>query len=618
MKKSLQPRLPLELPNILSGKDGVKPKHDATCKNAVISFYNEKNPLPGVVFTCEHSSNVLPPQYKWSANDQKNFAGKHWAWDIGCLRLALGLSEAMKSAVCWAKYSRLLCDVNRTPGVSTMFRKKGDGLYVELNKGKGYRNGLEMAERSLRLNDYWFGYWNGVKKLLANWKVDNKNPKSGINPKRRYVFSIHSYTSKYQNEVRKLQVGILCTHFPALAEYFRSGFVKAGYNAKVNEPYNACHGPNNAGTCGCLQGESAASRFFQGYNKEGKESVISEGIRHIVFEIRNDLLIKDKQFTKIKKLMVKLINNLFKKGVPELKINRPICKDSNPEQIEFDNAVVLNWGKHCKEGKCDTRICFSAENCTVNSIETMTGQNLPKELEILMKKNQLGSPNVQQLAIKMAQEFNTILLSTKYSKAICDVTKPPTSQHVIPEKIQFFENGKLSYQDLPFNKNLSEKEEELRIKKYYIGFYNGFQFIRSELGVQPSYWISFRYYNKGHVHPNLLKKLNISTLPDIILNTQFFPHVAARLGHALQYPQMINTSLKVDVNGLINPKMYFDYANHAYCNSVTGRACSGIIVYVNQDTIDKNFDKVFNALKVAFEKVCFEMHDSAETFRFLG
>lgn len=103
---------------------------------------------------------------------------------------------------------------------------------------------------------------------------------------------------------------------------------------------------------------------------------------------------------------------------------------------------------------------------------------IPRELEVLVKKRQLGNPNVQNLAMKLAKEFDTILLSTKYSKAICDVTKPPTSQHILPRKIEFFENGKLSYQDISFNKKLNARQEDTRIQKYYLGFYNGFQYIR--------------------------------------------------------------------------------------------------------------------------------------------
>jgi len=220
--------------------------------------------------------------------------------------------------------------------------------------------------------------------------------------------------------------------------------------------------------------------------------------------------------------------------------------------------------------------------------------------------------------MKIAKEFNTVLLSTKYSKAICDVTKPPTSQHILPKKIEFFEHGKLGYQDISFNKNLTAREEEKRIKKYYFGYYSAFQYIRSELGIQPCYWISFRHFNSGHIHPQLLKSLGLKKLPDIILNSMFFPEVASRLAHAIQYPKMINTSLQVDVNGLINPKMMFDYTNHTLTNSVIGRACTGIIIYINDDTIHKDFNRVFDSLKTAFEKVCYEMHDQAETFRFLG
>lgn len=185
--------------------------------------------------------------------------------------------------------------------------------------------------------------------------------------------------------------------------------------------------------------------------------------------------------------------------------------------------------------------------------------------------------------------FDTVLLSTKYSKAICDVTRPPTSQHTIPKNIEFFEGNNLTSINLPFN-NISPEEESKRIQRHYISFYSAYQYIRNELGIQPSYAISFRPFNRGLIHPELLKTLNIQHLPDLILNTQFFLDDAARLAHALNYPEDISTYFSVNVNGLINPKMFFDYASHTFCNSVTGRKCAGIIIYVNTETIDSRFD----------------------------
>jgi hypothetical protein len=99
--------------------------------------------------------------------------------------------------------------------------------------------------------------------------------------------------------------------------------------------------------------------------------------------------------------------------------------------------------------------------------------------------------------------------------------------------------------------------------------------------MKPNYWISFRYFNLQHIHPNLLKKLNISTLPDIILNTLFATDFAARLSHAIQYPDDLSLSLKVDLNGLINPKMMFDYASHTLYSSVSSTGCQGLVVYIN-------------------------------------
>lgn len=164
---------------------------------------------------------------------------------------------------------------------------------------------------------------------------------------------------------------------------------------------------------------------------------------------------------------------------------------------------------------------------------------------------------------------------------ICDVTRPNTSSSIIPEKLEYFENGVLRSQALTFNSNLSEKEEASRIKKYYLGYFSAFQHIRNQLGVKPNYWISFRFFSHQHIHPNLIKKLGIQNLPDLILNTLFAVDFAARLSHSLQYPDDMSLSLSVDLNGLINPKMMFDYASHTLYSSVSNTGCQGLVVYIN-------------------------------------
>lgn len=91
--------------------------------------------------------------------------------------------------------------------------------------------------------------------------------------------------------------------------------------------------------------------------------------------------------------------------------------------------------------------------------------------------------------------------------------------------------------------------------------------------MKPNYWISFRYFNEHHIHPKLLKRIGVKSLPDVILNSLFAVDFAARLSHAMQYPDNIELSLKVDVNGLINPKMMFDYTNHTLHSSVSETGC---------------------------------------------
>jgi hypothetical protein len=85
--------LPLSLPDTLPNPNTNEGEHNTSFENAVISSYNNGQPLPGVIFTCEHSSNALPHDYDWSAHDKEHFANAHWAVDIGALKLALGIAQ---------------------------------------------------------------------------------------------------------------------------------------------------------------------------------------------------------------------------------------------------------------------------------------------------------------------------------------------------------------------------------------------------------------------------------------------------------------------------------------------------------------------------------------------
>jgi predicted N-formylglutamate amidohydrolase len=85
-----------------------------------------------------------------------------------------------------------------------MFRKRGDGISIDLNSGDGYRGNLDVDERDKRMKAYWWGYWNAVRKLLNHWNRDNKNPKNGINPRVRYVFSVHSFSPVYEGQKREV------------------------------------------------------------------------------------------------------------------------------------------------------------------------------------------------------------------------------------------------------------------------------------------------------------------------------------------------------------------------------------------------------------------------------
>ena len=161
--------------------------------------------------------------------------------------------------------------------------------------------------------------------------------------------------------------------------YFKRGFSLAGFFTEINEPYNASMGSDQAGVGGNPFGETPNSRYFEGYGRLGKEGTIADGIRNLGFEFRNDLLTDPKSFAKIRSLLVSLTNNLLKNGNPTYPIERPVNFEPKPVDLEYDNAVVLNWGNHKDEERNQTRVCFSVENCTLNLVDSVMDQ-MPTEV----------------------------------------------------------------------------------------------------------------------------------------------------------------------------------------------------------------------------------------------
>lgn len=140
----------------------------------------------GYLVTCEHASNKIPSKYKALFASSTKLLETHRGWDIGAYQCYQSIIKAIPCQYQYAKWSRLLIELNR----SLHHRS----LFCEVTKD------LEIDARNQIIHGIYIPYREEVhqkiKKLLS--KHD-----------RIVHISVHSFTPKMNNEIRNAEVGLL-------------------------------------------------------------------------------------------------------------------------------------------------------------------------------------------------------------------------------------------------------------------------------------------------------------------------------------------------------------------------------------------------------------------------
>ena len=232
------------------------------------------------IILCDHASYNIPKKYNklgLTTNDLK----KHIGWDIGALKLSKKISKKINSTLIHSGYSRLLIDCNRSLKSKGAFLDKSENIKIPGNLN------ISLKEKILRSKRYYFPYHNQIKKFI------NQSLKSNVIPS---LVSIHSFTPVYFGKKRKWHIGLLQRKDQRLSSIFAKEIKK---NQKIvlgiNEPYKL----------------DLAGDFTVPYFSE------SHGLPHVLIEIRNDLLIKDKSIN----FWANLISNILSKNINNDKLN---------------------------------------------------------------------------------------------------------------------------------------------------------------------------------------------------------------------------------------------------------------------------------------------------------
>jgi predicted N-formylglutamate amidohydrolase len=177
------------------------------------------------VFTCEHATCLLPD---WEPEPADlPLLEDHWGWDIGAADLTRALVELTGSCAVLSRFSRLVCDPNRTPSEPSFIVEAIDGHQLSFNRDLG------DAERRRRREIYFDAYHDAIDRTLrARLAVGG--------PVR--LCAIHSFTPRYRGTPRPMEVGVLFDHHEHHAHQLAEALAREGFQVARNAPYSGREG----------------------------------------------------------------------------------------------------------------------------------------------------------------------------------------------------------------------------------------------------------------------------------------------------------------------------------------------------------------------------------------
>ena len=246
-----------------------KEKNNIITKNG---FYED------YLVICDHASNNMPLEYQNLGISKKDLES-HRAFDLGASDVAIELSKLLDCNLVMANFSRLLIDPNRGKDDPTLIPKLSEGKIIKGNiKISRYENDIERNKRILH---FYLPYHKQISKFIKKSLDYGKIPK---------ILSIHSFTPIWKGNKREIEVGVLWDKDDRLSKIFLNSLknIKLG----DNKPYS-----------GRLKNDTLYKH------------ATSQGIPHVLIELRQDLLKKEKD----KLQWAKKIHNVLKENESAIK-----------------------------------------------------------------------------------------------------------------------------------------------------------------------------------------------------------------------------------------------------------------------------------------------------------
>jgi predicted N-formylglutamate amidohydrolase len=141
---------------------------------------------PAILITCEHGGNAVPPRYRALFAKRRAELDSHAGYDPGALALAWTLSRACGAPLIASDITRLLVDLNRSPGHR--------GLFSATTRS------LPPDERRRILADHYLPHREAVARAVA---VNRSEGKTTLH------VAAHTFTPVLRGSVRAVEAGLL-------------------------------------------------------------------------------------------------------------------------------------------------------------------------------------------------------------------------------------------------------------------------------------------------------------------------------------------------------------------------------------------------------------------------
>ncbi|HKU08620.1 MAG TPA: N-formylglutamate amidohydrolase [Bradyrhizobium sp.] len=154
--------------------------------------FNEGGSSP-FLFTCDHYGRIIPRALGDLGVSESEMV-RHIAWDIGIAGVAERLSGHMNAHLVAQRYSRLVIDCNRPPGVASSIPLISEATIIPGNEG------LSAEAAEIRRREIFDPYHRRINEIIDT-RLHRRQP--------TVLIALHSFTPVYAGIARPWHIGTL-------------------------------------------------------------------------------------------------------------------------------------------------------------------------------------------------------------------------------------------------------------------------------------------------------------------------------------------------------------------------------------------------------------------------